>query len=85
MPDRKDKQEKDLVDKFLSDDKALKELKNSSEEDTNELMEYGVKQINAKSLKEFGEEFLEQMNLYPNTIKARDISQLIKKIEVETK
>ena len=84
MADKSETQEKEYVDKFLSNAEALEELKRSSEEDATQLMSYGIEQTNAKTLEEFGEEFLELMNLYPNTIKVRDISSIIKKIEVET-
>ncbi|QOY52308.1 hypothetical protein [Candidatus Sulfurimonas baltica] len=83
MANIKDKQEEERIDKFLGNDKALNELKDSSEEDINELMKYGVNKANNLTPIEFAEEFLKQLKLYPQLLDSRDISKITNKIEID--
>ena len=83
MANTKNKQEEEMVDRFLSSEKALNELKNSSEKDMQEIMEYGINGCNKKTTAQFAEDFLKMLKHYPNKLNSRVISNITKKIEVE--
>jgi len=77
----KNEQEEELIKKFLSNTESLNELKNSSEEEINTIMEYGINKINKKTIQEFGQEFIEQLEQH-HLMESRLISKIIKKIEI---
>jgi len=83
MSKNKEEQEANLIKGFLSNEKALKVLKQTNEQDSIEIMKYGVSQYKSKTPSEMAQDFISLATLYPNVIKSRDISKIISKIDLE--
>ena len=79
----KNKEEEERIDRFLSSEEALHELKNSSTEDIAEIMKYGIKSLQPKTPGQLAKDFIKLATLYPNKIRSRDISKIIKNIDIE--
>lgn len=79
----KDEQEEISTEKFLSTPEALKLLKETPNEERVEIMQYGINKVQSKTLREFAKEFLKLENLYPQALESRDISKIMKNIDIE--
>ncbi len=79
----KDEQEEALVERFLSTPEALKLLKETPQKERVEIMGYGIDGLKVKTPKEFAQDFLKLATLYPQAISTRDISMIMKNIDIE--
>jgi len=80
MSDVKNAKEQEYVDTFL---KNITALKDSSDEEVNDIMQYGIDKINRKTAEEFEEDFIQQLDQEYDFLDSRLISKVLKKIELE--
>ncbi|WP_151901296.1 hypothetical protein [Sulfurimonas hydrogeniphila] len=83
MSEEKEVQEENMIKEFLSNKKALELLKKTSEQDSIEIMKYGVSKYQSKTPFEMAQDFIKLATLYPNVIQSRDISKIISKIDLK--
>ena len=80
MSDIKNVEEQKLVDTLL---KAPIAIKDSSDKEVKGIMKYGIDKINLKTIEEFEEDFINQLEQKYDFLDGRFISKVLKKIKVE--
>jgi len=80
MSDVKNAKEQEYIDIFLRNITALKD---SSDEEINKIMQYGIDKINRKTVEEFEEEFIQQLEQDYDFFNNKFISKVLNKIKIE--
>ena len=80
MSDVKNAKEQEYIDIFLRNITALKD---SSDEEINKIMQYGIDKINRKTVEEFEEEFIQQLEQDYDFLNNKFISKVLNKIKIE--